>query len=168
MSKEGGEHVARTAGGSRDEGATGIVDVHPSLLYTIKQVELVTRSHLDELVKPAGITALQYTALTVLRRGDGLSSAQLARNSFVTAQSMADMVTALERRGLITRRRNPANRRVLLLSLTQAGRDLLDTHQEAVNELEERMLSGLTPAQRRNLARYLNRCRSALSEIPPR
>ena len=139
---------------------------HPSLLYTIKQVELASRSHLDELVKPAGITALQYTALTVLRRRDGLSSAQLARSSFVTAQSMADMVTALERRGLITRRRDPANRRALLISLTDAGDELLARYDEAVSMLEERMLSGLTASQRRNLADYLNRCRSALSDVP--
>ena len=64
----------------------------PSLLYMVKQVELVVRSHLDELVRPAGITALQYTSLTVLERHDGLSAAQLARDSFVTAQSIADLV----------------------------------------------------------------------------
>ena len=68
----------------------------PSLLYMIKQVELVVRSHLDELLRPSGITALQYTSLTVLERHDGLSAAQLARDSVVTAQSVADVVRALE------------------------------------------------------------------------
>ncbi|MEQ4717406.1 MarR family transcriptional regulator [Nonomuraea sp. B19D2] len=139
----------------------------PSLLYVVKQVELAARSHMDELLKPAGITALQYTALTVLRRRDGLSSAQLARNSFVTAQSMADMITTLERRGLIARRRDPDNRRAMLISLTDAGRELLATHDEAMGALEERMLSGLTPRQRRDLEAYLNRCRTALSDVPP-
>jgi DNA-binding MarR family transcriptional regulator len=70
-----------------------------SLLYLIKRTELAVRARLEELLKPAGITALQYTALTVLQRRDGISAAQLARDSFVTAQSMADMVRALERRG---------------------------------------------------------------------
>ena len=37
----------------------------PMLLYLIKQVELAVRSHLDDLLRPAGLTALQYTALTV-------------------------------------------------------------------------------------------------------
>jgi DNA-binding MarR family transcriptional regulator len=138
----------------------------PSLLYAVKQVELAVRSHIDELVKPAGITALQYTALTVLRRRDGLSSAQLARNSFVTAQSMADLVTTLERRGLITRRRDPANRRVLLISLSKAGHELLASVDEPVNALEERMLSGLTAQQRRDFEMCLNQCRAALSDEP--
>ncbi|WP_223167740.1 MarR family winged helix-turn-helix transcriptional regulator [Nonomuraea sp. SYSU D8015] len=148
-------------------GSTGVAAARPSLLYVVKQVELAARSHMDEVLKPAGITALQYTALTVLRRRDGLSSAQLARNSFVTAQSMADMITALERRGLITRRRDPENRRAMLISLTDEGRELLAAHDAAMDALEERMLSGLTARQRRDLESYLNRCRTALSDVPP-
>jgi hypothetical protein len=33
--------------------------------------------------------------------------------------------------------------------------------------LEERMLSGLTRRQRQDLEVYLNRCRTALSDVPP-
>ena len=40
----------------------------PTLLYAIKQVELAIRSHMDAVLRPMGVTALQYTALTVLRR----------------------------------------------------------------------------------------------------
>ncbi|MEU6751243.1 MarR family transcriptional regulator [Spirillospora sp. NPDC046719] len=119
----------------------------PSLLYLVKRLELLVRSRLEELVRPAGITALQYTALTVLERHDGLSAAQLARDSFVTAQSMADMVRALETRGLVRRERNPANRRELLILLTAAGRALLDDLAGPVGELEERMIRDLTSRQ---------------------
>src|SRR6202000_529864 len=67
----------------------------PTLLHMRKQVEVARRAQLDEIFRPIGMTALQYTALTVLERHPDLSSAQLARNSFVTAQTMADMVRAL-------------------------------------------------------------------------
>lgn len=136
-------------------------------MYAVKQVELAARAHMDELLKPTGITALQYTALTVLRRRDGLSSAQLARNSFVTAQSMADMVTTLQRRGLIDRRRDPDNRRVLLISLTDAGRELLAAYDPPMDTLEQRMLGDLAPHERTALESYLNRCRAALADEPP-
>jgi DNA-binding MarR family transcriptional regulator len=118
-----------------------------SLLYLVKRLELAVRARLDELLRPSGITALQYTALTVLERHDGLSAAQLARDSFVTAQSMADMVRALEDRALIRRERNPNSRRELLILLTAAGRDLLAAHAEPVRRLEERMVAGLAGAQ---------------------
>ncbi|MFF5139913.1 MarR family winged helix-turn-helix transcriptional regulator [Streptomyces sp. NPDC013157] len=135
----------------------------PSLLYMVKQVELVVRSHLDELVKPAGITALQYTALTVLERHDGLSAAQLARDSFVTAQSMADLVRSLETRGLIRRERNPRNRRELLILLTDAGRSLLTGVAGPVRELEERMVRELTAHQEEQFRQALSKAWHALS-----
>ncbi len=135
----------------------------PSLLYMVKQVELVVRSHLDELVKPSGITALQYTALTVLERHDGLSAAQLARDSFVTAQSIADLVRSLENRGLVRRERNPRNRRELLILLTDAGRELLARHEEPVRELEERMVRDLTAHQTEQFRQALTRAWHALS-----
>ena len=40
----------------------------PLLIYMLKQVELAVRARLDEIVRPAGLTALQYTALSVLER----------------------------------------------------------------------------------------------------
>ncbi len=134
----------------------------PTLLYVIKQVELAARAQLDEIFRPIGMTALQYTALTVLERHPDLSSAQLARNSFVTAQTMADMVRALEERRLVDRHRDAADRRRLVLALTQDGRDLLRRYRGRVAALEARMLSGLTAAQAAELRRGLAACRANL------
>jgi DNA-binding MarR family transcriptional regulator len=140
----------------------------PSLLYAVKQVELAVRAHLDELLRPSGITALQYTALTVLDRRDGLTTAELARSSFVTPQTMGDLVTALERRGLIERHPDPGNRRRLLIGLTEAGQDLLAGFEGAVRALEERMVGDLTAEERAALADHLNRARAALAVEPAR
>jgi len=136
----------------------------PSLLYVIKQLELAVRSHLDDIVRGAGITALQYTALTVLDHHDGLSLAQLARDSFVTPQSAADLVANLERGGLVRRDRNPRNRRELIVSLTPAGRELLAGHAGAVAALEARLTSGLTAEQAAGFRGELDACRLALRD----
>ncbi|MFJ3673517.1 MarR family winged helix-turn-helix transcriptional regulator [Streptomyces sp. NPDC090106] len=128
----------------------------PSLLYLIKRTEQVVRARLEQVLKPAGVTALQYTALTVLLRHDGLTAAQLARDSFVTAQSMADMVRTLEARGYVVRRSNPANRRELLIELTQDGRQLLARYEQPVRELENRMTAGLTAVQSDSLRAALD------------
>ena len=147
--------------------ATAVPDrPEPMLLYLVKQVELAIRSHLDDLLRPAGLTALQYTALTVLERHSDLSSAQLARNSFVTAQSMADMITALEGRGLIERHRDRADRRRLVVALTARGRDLLGRFRDQVSALEEQMLAGLTRPQILSLRRNLHTCHANLAGQP--
>ncbi len=148
-----------------EDGAV-LVRTEPMLLYLVKQVELAIRSHLDDLLRPAGLTALQYTALTVLERHPDLSSAQLARNSFVTAQSMADMITALEGRGLIERHRDEADRRRLVVALTAGGRELLDRYRDQVNTLEEQMVADLTRAQISSLRRSLHACHANLARRP--
>ncbi len=144
------------------QGSAAASRPRPSLLYAVKQVELIVRAHLDDLLRDSGVTALQYTALTVLARRDKLTSAELARNSFVTPQAMADLVTALERGGFIVRRRNPDNRRQLLISLTPEADALLDHFDAPVAGLQERMLDGFDDGERERFRDYLNRARSAL------
>jgi DNA-binding MarR family transcriptional regulator len=139
----------------------------PTLMYVMKQVELAVRARLDEIFRPIGMTALQYTALTVLERRPGLSSAQLARNSFVTSQTMADMVGALEQRGLVERYRDTRDRRRMVLALTDKGHDLLGRYRAEVAALEEQMLSGLTAGQAAELRHSLAVCRANLSRHPP-
>jgi DNA-binding MarR family transcriptional regulator len=139
----------------------------PLLLYMLKQVELAVRARIDEIVRPVGLTAAQYTALTVLERHTDMSSAQLARNSFVTAQSMADMITALEGRKLIERHRDKSDRRRLVVALTDEGRALLDRCRDDVDALEATMLNGLSAAQTKALRATLATCYTNLSKSDP-
>jgi DNA-binding MarR family transcriptional regulator len=133
-----------------------------TLLYLIKQVELAIRSHLDEAVRVAGLTTLQYTALTVLERHPELTSAELARNSFVRAQTMAQMITVLDERGLISRQRDPRSHRQYLLSLTDEGHRILNSLREAVLGIEATMVAGLSGTQAQQLREALLSCRVAL------
>jgi DNA-binding MarR family transcriptional regulator len=135
------------------------------LLYLVKQVELAVRARLDDVFRPIGLTALQYTALTVLERHDDMSSAQLARHSFVTAQSMADMIAALEGRGLIQRNRDDADRRRLVVALTGEGRALLDRYRDTVRALEEGMLAGLSDAEVAGFRAALDTCHANLARL---
>jgi DNA-binding MarR family transcriptional regulator len=153
--------TSRSAGAAAAAAAPAASE--PMLLYLVKQVELAVRSHLDNLLRPAGLTALQYTALTVLERHPDLSSAQLARNSFVTAQSMADMITALEGRTLIERHRDQADRRRLVVALTSAGRELLDLYRDQVAAVEKRMLTGLGGDEISGLRHCLHVCHANLA-----
>jgi DNA-binding MarR family transcriptional regulator len=134
----------------------------PTLLYLMKQVELAVRAELEALARPEGLTALQYTALTVLERHPDLTSAHLARLSFVTAQSTADMVTALLDRGLIERHRDPVDRRRLVMALTPDGSRLLERLRPQVAALEARMLAEVPDGEVSRLRRTLESCRVAL------
>jgi len=97
-----------------------------------------------------------------------LSSAQLARRAFVTAQSMQVMVTAFVRNGLVTKQPDTRNPRVLHLYLTEAGEGVLARSQEAADRLEERMVTGLSEAQVRALRDAMDTCvRNLMTDPSP-
>lgn len=143
------------------------VEARPTMLYLVKQLELAVRAQLDEVLRPVSITPLQYTALTVLERRSDLSTAQLARNAFVTDQSAADMVGVLEDCGLISRVPDPADRRRRVLRLTGEGQELLNQVRGEVDAIEGRMLSQLAPDEAEEFRRYVTVCRRALYSAPP-
>ena len=139
-----------------------------TLLYLIKQVELAVRQELDDVVAAADLTTLQYTALTLLERHPGITSAELARNSFVRAQTMAEMITFLLGRGLVARERDMNNRKQYLLTLTTEGQRVLVELLDAVADIESKLLDGFDGGQTEILRTYLLRCRHSLSGEPPR
>ncbi|WP_209619283.1 MarR family winged helix-turn-helix transcriptional regulator [Saccharothrix coeruleofusca] len=137
----------------------------PLTLYLVKRLEMVIRALLDDALRPLGLTTLQYTALSVLRSRGALSSAQLARRSFLRPQTMHEMVLTLEKRGLITRTPAPGNRRILLASLTETGHALMTECVPAVRELENRMLIGLSPQRQAEFRGVLQHGISSLAAI---
>ncbi|WP_442861006.1 MarR family winged helix-turn-helix transcriptional regulator [Amycolatopsis sp. CA-230715] len=141
------------------------MDETPLTLYLVKRLELAIRALMDDALRELGLTTLQYTALTVLQVSGPLSSAQLARRSFLRPQTMHEMVLTLEKRGLIVREARDGNKRVLLANLTEEGADLLAQCSPAVLELEGALLDGLAPRQRATFRDGLQRGISALADL---
>jgi DNA-binding MarR family transcriptional regulator len=133
------------------------------LTYLVKRLEMAERARMEEVLRPLGVTLHQYTALSILERREGLSSAQLARRHVVTPQAMHQLIATMERDRLIERRPDEANRRILRAWLTEHGSRVLRACHRAVDDVEERMLSGLTPAEAGAFGRALERCLDALT-----
>lgn len=112
-------------------------------IYLIKRAEMAVRAGLETALGDLAVTPGQYTILSLLASRPDQSSAGLARKAGVTPQSMSETVTQLERKGLISRAENPEHRRILHISLTDAGNDLLTQCEARVDALEARLLEGL-------------------------
>jgi DNA-binding MarR family transcriptional regulator len=124
-------------------------DAYPAarVTYLLKRLELAVRSEIEGMMRPLGLTTPQYTALSVLARHPGLSSAQLARRSFVSPQAANEIVAAMERKGLIVRHADVRNRRILRISLTEAGEAAVRAGEELIDTMEDRMFTGLRAAE---------------------
>ena len=135
----------------------------PRTTYLVKQLELAIRAEMDAIAGEFGVTALQYTALSVLARHPGLSAAQMARRSFVSAQAGNEMVAILERKSLVTRTPDASNRHIKRINLTSAGHAVLSRCDAQIDELENKMLNAMAPADIEVLRKALAACVQSLA-----
>jgi DNA-binding MarR family transcriptional regulator len=139
---------------------------YPRATYLIKELERAVRLRIDALAEPLGLTAVQYTALSVLSGHPGMSATQLARRSFVSPQAANEMVTVLERRGLLRRRAGAEGGRALWIHLTPTGERTLAGCDEQVDELEAQLFAGVTRRDETLFRAMLRSCRENVREQP--
>jgi DNA-binding MarR family transcriptional regulator len=129
-----------------------------NLLYLIGRVDRVVRREIDGVVRAHGLSAAQYTTLSVLSRRSGLSNAQLARRALVSSQSMNEVLLALEQRGLVSRRAHPEHGRIRQTRLTAKGKKTLALCDAEVHEVETTMVRDLDRSEQAALHRALLSC----------
>jgi DNA-binding MarR family transcriptional regulator len=86
--------------------------------------------------------------LSVLVFGGPMPVTRLAALEQVSAPAVTKTVTLLERRGLVARERSTADRRVVLVTATAAGRQLLERGRAARVRAVAELLAELPPADR--------------------
>ncbi len=105
-----------------------------------------------------GIEQSHLDVLGTLRRAGApfrLTAGELTRRCRVTAGATTQRVQAMERLGLVARVREEPDRRTVHVQLTAEGVAAADRILADVMAGDERMLSGLTPAERAGLEKAL-------------
>jgi DNA-binding MarR family transcriptional regulator len=87
------------------------------------------------------LTAPETSALARLDRGGPATSAALARREQISPQSMGATLGVLEARGLVERRPDPGDGRQVIISLTEAGLEVLRSRRGARTEQLAKALS---------------------------
>jgi len=124
---------------------------------------------------PLGLEPRHAGMLTRLAAHEGLSQQALGELIGLNPTRMVFLVDELEQRGLVERRRNPADRRSYALHLTAQGRDMLRQIQASGSSRQPQIGASLTQAERNQLASLLRRLATEqgitegnLPGIPPR
>lgn len=86
---------------------------------------------------------------------------QLARELYVSFPNVTVLLKRLERKGLIERNGNPADRREKFVRLSAAGKKLLHRIWEVHQQQMDLVMKGLTTAERKEMARLLNKMTAA-------
>ena len=104
------------------------------------------------------LTEGDYGVLVALRRsGDPfeLTPTELARARMMTSGGMTAVIDRLERRGLLERLPNPADRRGSIVRLTAEGRSVVDRAMDAHTAVEHEVIATLADQDRDQLATLL-------------
>ena len=110
----------------------------------LKGAQQALRNKMDAVLAVSGLTTPQYAALSALERTSQISNADLAKECFVTAQTMIRIVKNLEDEGLIRKINHPTHGKIITIELTAKGQKILRTVHQQVNEIERSLLKGFS------------------------
>lgn len=124
------------------------ITLHASAIYLLRAVRV------DD--PETGLSPARLSALSVIVHAGPLTLSALAAEEQASRPGMSQLVSSLERDRLVRRMRDPGDgRRWLLESTSEGRRKLLEARRNRLHQLE-RILSHLTPDERRALARGLS------------
>ncbi|HHP7235925.1 MAG TPA: MarR family winged helix-turn-helix transcriptional regulator [Desulfobacterales bacterium] len=115
---------------------------------------LVRAVYLDasKISRRFGLTAAQNAVVRCIVSEGPISSAELSRKLFVTPSNITGIIDRLEKKGLVVRVRQESDRRVVLISLTNAGRKLGKALPDPVESRFISQLADLEPERVQYLA----------------
>lgn len=125
--------------------------------YLIASTHRAVRERFEAALDPLGIDARQFGALATISEEAPCSQQLVARQLGVTGPVVVQVVDELEQRGLVTRERNPADRRSYALEPTAKGRATLARTRAATEELAATIAAPLGPTGDEELRALLRR-----------
>lgn len=114
------------------------------------------RAATDAALRRHGLRLGQNLLLAVLWENDGQTPGTIATMVNVMTPTIVKMANRMAAAGLLTRRRDTRDNRLVRLYLTQAGRDLREPVEKELHNLELQLTAGLEPDQVATLIRLLN------------
>jgi DNA-binding MarR family transcriptional regulator len=119
-----------------------------AVMNTIRTADLLF-DRIGRLLRPLGVSAAGGLVLGLLRDSGPMSPSELGERLIVTRATVTGVVDSLERRSLVRRTPNPADRRSVLVELTADGRRTVQDVRTLIHRNEKAWMSSLSDAELR-------------------
>jgi DNA-binding MarR family transcriptional regulator len=114
----------------------------------------------------ADLSTAAFQILAVIEgQGAPLPPSVIAERMLMTSGTMTSLLDTLARRGLVRRTPHPDDRRMLLIDITDAGREVVDVVLPVTHRITEEMFGHLSETERERLIRTLGRVQERLEEL---
>ncbi len=135
---------------------------HPIGLRLAQVAKVVSRAF-DDALAQAGGSLPMWLVLISLKSGQAASQRQLAATVGIQGATLTHHLNAMETAGLVTRHRDPANRRVHVVQVTPEGDALFFRLRDAATAFDQRLRSGLDERDLAQIEDLLTRLRDNVS-----
>ncbi|WFE26561.1 MarR family winged helix-turn-helix transcriptional regulator [Solwaraspora sp. WMMD791] len=135
--------------------SSAAADPRDLLGYLLKHANLRLTALTDATLERLGIDSKDFGTLRVLAHGEPASQLQVAQKLSVDRTTMVAILDELERKGIVVRRPDPADRRRNIVELTEHGRQTFDAAQAAYRDAENAFLATVSPRAADQLRRTL-------------
>lgn len=134
------------------------------LFLNILRTSDMLQRRVGEVLKPADLSGTQYNVLRILRGAgaDGLACGEISERMVTRDPDITRLLDRLEKRGLVARSREKADRRVVTARITAAGLEALRKLDDAVTRMHRTQLGHLDPKAQDQLIRLLETARENL------
>jgi MarR family transcriptional regulator, 2-MHQ and catechol-resistance regulon repressor len=124
------------------------------------------QNQFGKLFRSFEITSSQYNVLRILRgHGKSLQIQEIASQMIQVVPAMTGLIDRLEEQQLVRRERCQNDRRVIYIGLTDQGKKLLASMDNAVKAQHEKLIGHLTKSELKELTRLLEKARQSIA--PP-
>ncbi len=140
-----------------------------AIIGRLSRLDKQIRPILDEVFARHGLESWEFDVLaTLLRAGEPhqLTPGQLLESTMITSGAMTNRIDRLEQRGLINRAKSTSDRRQVLVTLTEAGRVIVDTAVSDHADNERRIVAALSTRQQEQLIALLRNLHLSVAKHP--
>jgi DNA-binding MarR family transcriptional regulator len=140
-------------------------DLRKSPGHLLRRAQQYAHDLYSQHVGASGPTPRQFEVLHTVAQNEGLSQTDLVRATGIDRSTLADMIARMMSKGLLSRSRTKEDARANAVSITAAGRRMLNSAMSAVSKAEDGALNVLPKSQQASFMRSLAAYAEALDQM---
>ncbi len=137
-------------------------DSQNTLSHLVNEIAHQLRVIIDGKVEPFNLTRQKWVALSILDKTPGIAQIELAERMDIDRSSAGRLLDRMEKNGLIKRRKDALDRRIIRVFIQDEARPMLKQLDGLPDEIKNVAENGLSQEEQRDLLRLLNKVKSNL------